>query len=93
MNLLIYGSEESAMHSYEHWFEALKPKIMEHFDIECSDFFIFTENSFVPMQGHRSATKRNQSISVDLLTGGAYEQLYPVLQEKGFDYADEIPHF
>ena len=62
-------TEETALQSYAAWFEALKPKLRDHFGIVKSEFLIYDDGGFMPLEGHKSILKRSNAIPINLIKG------------------------
>lgn len=86
-------TENTALHSYEQWFEALKPTLVHHFHIAEADFFIYDKTSFMPLKGHKSISQRRDTLPFDTLETGdslTHAILISQIREKGFSYADDF---
>src|SRR3954451_25009522 len=92
-DLMDLWTKDTALQSYEKWFKALKLKLHHHFHIVEADFFIYANNNFVPLKGHKSVSKRNEALAFDeLKTGKAFsrDSLIFRVRETGFSYADDF---
>ena len=95
-DLMKLWTEETAYQSYAAWFEALKPRLHHFFGIEQSDFLIYDEDGFVPLEGHRSISKRNNAIPIKLIENGKFKgdsSYIHLFRDKGYEYADELMIF
>ena len=92
-DLMDLWTKDTALHSYEQWFKALKPKLNSHFHVVEADFFIYANNSFVPLKGHKSVSKRKEALAFDALKTEktfSHDSLISLVRETGFSYADEF---
>ena len=90
-DLLDLWTDETALQSYDQWFEALKPKLSLHFGIVEADFLIFSEDCFMPLQGHRSVSKRKDAIQYSTFKSAVSSNSFlTTLHARGFDYADDF---
>ncbi|WP_399631601.1 GGDEF domain-containing protein [Sporosarcina sp. SG10008] len=92
-DLMDLWTKDTALQSYEQWFKALKPKLNHHFNIAEADFFIYANNSFVALKGHKSVSKREQALVFDALKTGkafSHDSLISRVRETGFSYADDF---
>ncbi len=82
-------TEDTDLESYEQWFEALKPILCHHFDINETDFFISNHEKFLPINGHRSAAEMRNAVrvSANLHEDTSYIKEFT---DRGYGYADEI---
>ncbi|WP_318614197.1 sensor domain-containing diguanylate cyclase [Sporosarcina sp. YIM B06819] len=91
--LLDLVTEDVSLDSYEQWFDILKPKLRQHFDIKETDFFINNQTKFMPIAGHRSATEIRKAVPISdmdctaLYSGSAYIMEFV---DRGYEYADDI---
>ncbi|MEK3933874.1 GGDEF domain-containing protein [Sporosarcina sp. FSL W7-1349] len=85
-------TEESEAHSYGTWFESLKQILDRHFRIKASQFFIYHNESLIPLNG----TDSDRSITLSIPMESNRENrkvsdndILAKLQGKGFEFADE----
>lgn len=91
-DLLYLWTEETAFRTYEQWFEVMKPRLFSYFDIEEAEFFIFTNNCFIRLKDHQSASMVNDAIeygSLELFESISLTTFLSPFHEKGFGYADD----
>ncbi|MBO0602926.1 GGDEF domain-containing protein [Sporosarcina sp. E16_3] len=92
-DLMDLWTKDTALQSYEQWFKALKLKLNNHFHIAEADYFIYANNSFVPLKGHKSVSKRKEALVFDALKMGkafSRDSLISRVKENGFNYADDF---
>lgn len=82
-------TEESDAHSDGRWFESLKQILDRHFRIRASQFFIYLNDSLIPLNGSDS----NKSITFSFpkeQCGESNEDIIEKLKSKGFHFADDF---
>lgn len=92
-DLMDLWAEDTALQSYEQWFEVLKPILKNHFCVVEADFFVYANNMFRPLRGHKAVYKRENVITFDTLkTGEAVNHalLISQVREKGYTYTDDF---
>jgi diguanylate cyclase (GGDEF)-like protein len=92
-DLMDLWTENTAFHSYEQWFNALKEILVHHFHIAEAEFFIYDSTSFVPLKGHKSVSLRENALPLDMLKMGelvSRASLLSQLCETDFNYADDF---
>ena len=94
--LLDLVTEDTSLESYEQWFELLKPKLYQHFDIEEADFFISNHTKLMPIAGHRSVAEIRKAVPI-AGANTATEHLESVyikeFTDRGYSYADDFLQF
>lgn len=87
--LMDLWTEETAGQSYEQWFAAMRPKLFQHFGITEMDFLIYDNNSFMTLEGHKSAVKRKDAL-LFYTKGITRASFLSQIHKRGFDYADDF---
>ncbi|MFS0574846.1 sensor domain-containing diguanylate cyclase [Sporosarcina sp. 179-K 3D1 HS] len=85
-------TEEAEAHSNGKWFESLRNILDRHFRIRASQFFIYYNESLIPLNGNDSNT--NITLSIPMETKREYgsesdEEILADLRGKGYPFADD----
>ena len=88
-------TNSTAAQSYSQWFDLLKPKLYDHFEIEKAEFLIYDKSRglYLPIQGHKSSSKMENAIPIDFSAGQKIESHIRIFRERGYEYADELIAF
>jgi len=90
--LMDLWTEKTALQSYDQWFAAIKPKLIQHFGLVEVDFFIYDKGGFMTLKGHKSTSKRKGDLPYNVKSF-THASFLSNVHERGYRYADDFVLF